>query len=93
MFILALGLLARAAAGPAQNLLAVSGHQDKAAMILFATLLINGGLGLALIPRFGIEGAAIAISSAFAFEALVTIALTRRYFPVAPGGAASWSRS
>ena len=82
MFILAIGLLARAAAGPAQNLLAVSGHQDKGAMILFATLLINGGLGFALIPRFGIEGAACAISAAFIFEALATILLTRRYFPV-----------
>lgn len=92
MFILAVGLLARAAAGPAQNLLAVSGHQDKAAMILFATLLINGGLGLALIPRFGIEGAAMGTSAAFVFEALVTILLTRRYFPATPDVAASWIR-
>jgi O-antigen/teichoic acid export membrane protein len=92
MFILAVGLLARAAAGPAQNLLAVSGHQDKAAMILFATLLINGGLGLVLIPRFGIEGAAMAISAAFFFEALITFILARRYFPAVPQGAASWSR-
>lgn len=81
MFILAVGLLARAAAGPAQNLLAVSGHQDKAAMILGATLLINGGLAFLLIPRFGIEGAAMAISSAFVFEALATIILARQYFP------------
>ncbi len=92
MVILALGLLARAAAGPAQNLLAVCGHQDKAAMILLATLLINGGLGLALIPRFGIEGAAIAIACAFAFEAIATILLTRRYFPAGPasGDTTSW---
>ena len=82
MFILAAGLLVRALAGPAQNLLAVSGHQDKAAMILFATLLLNGSLGLALIPSLGIEGAAIAISAAFAFEAITTIVLTRRLFPV-----------
>ncbi len=88
----AIGLLARAAAGPAQNLLAVSGHQDKAAMILFATLIINGGLGLTFIPRFGIQGAAMATSAAFAFEALATIVLTRRYFPAAPGRAASWSK-
>jgi len=92
MFILAVGLLARAAAGPAQNLLAVSGHQDKAAMILFATLLINGGLGLALIPRFGIEGAATAIAAAFVFEALATILLTRRFFPATDKGATSWYR-
>lgn len=94
MFILAGGLLARAAAGPAQNLLAVSGHQDKAAMILAATLLINGSLGLALIPRFGIEGAAIAIAAAFAFEALATIVLTRSIFPSgkAENGVTSWSR-
>jgi O-antigen/teichoic acid export membrane protein len=81
MFILAVGLLIRAYAGPAQNLLAVSGHQDKAAMILFATLLLNGGLGLALIPRWGIEGAAVAISAAFACEAIATLILTRRLFP------------
>ncbi len=92
MFILAVGLLLRAGAGPAQNLLAVSGHQDKAAMILFATLLLNGGLGFALIPRFGIEGAAIAISAAFAFEAIVTILLTRRYFPADAERGTSWQR-
>ena len=92
MFILAVGLLLRAGAGPAQNLLAVSGHQDKAAMILFATLLLNGGLGFALIPRFGIEGAAIAISAAFAFEAIVTILLTRRYFPADAEHGTSWQR-
>lgn len=92
MFILAVGLLARAAAGPAQNLLAVSGHQDKAAMILGATLVINGGLALVLIPRFGIEGAAMAISSAFVFEALTTIILTRHYFPAEGKDAPSWYR-
>lgn len=81
MFILTVGLLARAFAGPAQNLLAVSGHQDKAALILLATLLLNGGFGLALIPRYGIEGAAVAISAAFTFEAIVTLLLTRRLFP------------
>lgn len=81
MFILAIGLLIRAYAGPAQNLLAVSGHQDKAAMILFATLLLNGGLGLALIPRWGIEGAAVAISAAFACEAIATLIFTKRLFP------------
>lgn len=81
MFILAVGLLIRAYAGPAQNLLAVSGHQDKAAMILFATLLLNGGLGLALIPPWGIEGAAVAISAAFACEAVATLILARRVFP------------
>lgn len=80
MFILAVGLLARAFAGPAQNLLAVSGHQDKAAMILLATLLLNGALGMALIPLYGIEGAAAAISAAFTFEAMATLAVTRRLF-------------
>lgn len=88
MFILAVGLLARAAAGPAQNLLAVSGHQDKAAMILAETLLINGGLAFLLIPRFGIAGAAMAISSAFVFEAIATIILARQYFPAAMRDAA-----
>ena len=85
MFILALGLLARAFAGPAQNLLVMAGHQDKVALILVTTIIICLGLGLALIPALGIMGAAIATAAAFAFEATATFVLARRYFSRADG--------
>jgi O-antigen/teichoic acid export membrane protein len=80
MFILAAGLLVRALAGPAQSLLVVAGLQNLAAMVLAATVAINAGLCLLLIPPFGIKGAAIATAVAFAFEALATLVIAQSYF-------------
>jgi O-antigen/teichoic acid export membrane protein len=71
MFVLAIGILARAAAGPAQGLLVVTGHQNTTAAVMFISVVLNAGLNLALIPRFGLLGAAAATASAFALEALV----------------------
>jgi O-antigen/teichoic acid export membrane protein len=78
MAVLSLGLLARALAGPAQSLLAVSGHQNTAAFILGATVLLNVVLNLVLIPRFGILGTGIAAAVAFAFEAAASAYAARR---------------
>lgn len=78
MFILALGLLVRAFAGPAQSLLVVSGHQSTAALILMLTVVLNAGLNVLLIPLWGIFGAAVATSAALAFEAAGTLAATNR---------------
>ena len=80
MFIIAIGLLARAFAGPAQNLLQMAGHQDRVTLILALTIIICLALGLALIPPLGIMGAAIATSAAFSFEAAASLLVTRRYF-------------
>jgi O-antigen/teichoic acid export membrane protein len=88
MFVVALGLLARAFAGPAQNLLVMAGHQDKVALILVMTIIICLGLGLALIPVLGTMGAAIATAAAFSFEAVANVVLARRYFTVRKGGEA-----
>ena len=49
MTILAIGLLARAAAGPAQALLVATGHHNATVLVLCATLLVNCCLGIALI--------------------------------------------
>ena len=80
MFIIAIGLLARAFAGPAQNLLVMAGHHDRVALILAVTIVICLGAGLALIPSMGLMGAAIATAAAFSFEAAASLLITRRYF-------------
>ncbi len=69
LFVLILGVVARAAVGPAESLLTMSGHQNICAAAYAATLAINVGLNIALIPQFGLWGAAIATTVAMTFEA------------------------
>jgi O-antigen/teichoic acid export membrane protein len=80
MFIIAIGLLARAFAGPAQDLLVMSGHQDKVALILATTIIICLAGGFALIPVLGTTGAAIATAAAFSAEAAASLLVVRHYF-------------
>lgn len=79
MFILAIGLLARASIGPAERLLSMLGQQRICALIYGAAFVINLTGCVVLVPMFGTVGAAIAISSAIVFEtaALFTIAKRR----------------
>ena len=58
MFILAVGMLARAAVGPAERLLNMLGEQQACAAIYAGAFAINLALCIVLIPRIGIEGAA-----------------------------------
>ncbi len=60
MFILAIGLLARAAVGPAERLLNMLGERRSCALIYGGSFAINIALCFLLIPGFGIAGAAIA---------------------------------
>ncbi len=78
MFILAIGILARAAAGPSQGLLVVTGHQNITAVVMFAAVVLNGGLNLLLIPQYGLTGAASATAAAFALEALTLFIVANR---------------
>lgn len=78
MLILLLGVMARAAAGPSQGVLVLTGHQKAAAAISFATLIVNAGLNLALIPAYGLTGAAIATSAAFGMESLAALIVANR---------------
>ncbi len=78
MLVLAGGLLAMAAAGPVQGLLVVTGHQNVTAIVLAATVFINAALNLALIPYWGLLGAAAATSLSLAFQALVLHVVVRR---------------
>ncbi|HSP49876.1 MAG TPA: polysaccharide biosynthesis C-terminal domain-containing protein [Pseudolabrys sp.] len=86
MFILAVGMLARAAVGPAERLLTMLGERKQCVFIYAGAFAINFGLCVILIPRIGIEGAAVATSTALVVESIML------YF-VASGVSASTSSS
>jgi O-antigen/teichoic acid export membrane protein len=71
MFILAVGMLARAAVGPAERLLNMLGERKQCALIYAAAFAINLVLCVILIPRIGIEGAGVATSSALVVESIM----------------------
>jgi O-antigen/teichoic acid export membrane protein len=78
MFILAIGMLARAAVGPAERLLNMLGERKQCAAIYAGAFAINLALCVILIPRMGIEGAAWATSIALVVESLLLYVGTRR---------------
>ncbi len=78
LFILVIGIVTRAAIGPAESVLNMSGHQNVCAAIYGVTLLVNVTLNLTLIPKFGLYGAAWATTIAMIFEAAALYSLTLR---------------
>jgi O-antigen/teichoic acid export membrane protein len=78
MTILGVGLLARAGAGPAQALLVSTGHHNATVLVLCTTLLVNGCLGIVLIPRHGLIGAALASMLATLCESALFAVLQHR---------------
>ena len=91
MFILAVGMLARAAVGPAERLLNMLGERKQCALIYAGAFAINLVLCVLLIPHLGIEGAAVATSTALVVEsiALYLVAKRRLGFHVFIMGSAS----
>ncbi len=71
LFILSAGLLLRASIGPAETLLIMAGQQGITAVVYGAAFFLNVSLNFALIPHFGINGAATATAIALAAETLV----------------------
>ena len=69
LFVLVIGVVARASVGPAESLLTMSGHQNACAVVYAATLSIYLALAFALIPLFGLWGAAVALAASTVFEA------------------------
>jgi O-antigen/teichoic acid export membrane protein len=69
LFLLVPGVLARAAVGPAESLLTMTGYQNVCAAIYSAALALNIGLNVLLIPQFGLWGAALGTAVATLFEA------------------------
>lgn len=70
LFVLVFGVVARAAVGPAESLLTMSGNQNICAGVYAMTLSINIGLNVLLIPLYGLWGAAVATAVAMSFEAM-----------------------
>ena len=78
MFILAAGMLARAAVGPAERLLNMLGLRKQCAAIYAGAFAVNLILCVILIPHLGIEGAALATSAALILESILLFGAVRR---------------
>ncbi len=79
LVVLGLGLIARASVGQAGDLLIVLGHQRDGLLVAGLSLAINALLTVALIPLFGILGAAIGTAGSQAVRAaLLAVILKRR---------------
>lgn len=79
MFILVIGLLARAATGPAEALMNMLGQQNLCAVVLCLATIANISLNLLLIPSYGLVGAAVATTcSLIMISVLLFFAIKRR---------------
>jgi O-antigen/teichoic acid export membrane protein len=76
--ILLVGLLARASIGPVEKLLSMLGHQSVTAAIYALAFVVNIALNFALVPRFGLSGAAMATSAALVMESILLFAVAKR---------------
>ena len=78
MFIAAIGLVVRAAIGPVERLLNMLGHQHICALAYALAFLMNVGLCVLLVPRFGAHGAAAATSISLTFETVLLFWIVRQ---------------
>ncbi len=77
MFVLAIGILARAIVGPGERFLSMVGEQKACALAALAALVINLVLCFALIPSYGVMGAAISTTIAFIAESVLIFLIAR----------------
>lgn len=82
MAILIAGALVRAAGGPADYLLNMTGHQDACVKALGPCAALGVALAVALVPLLGFEGAAIAVASSLSLYVLVLVVLVRRFLGI-----------
>jgi O-antigen/teichoic acid export membrane protein len=78
MFVLAFGLVARAAVGPVERLLNMLGQQKLCATVYGFAFALNVLFGLLLIPRYGGMGAAAGTAAALAIESVLLFYVTKR---------------
>ncbi len=78
MFVLAVGFLVRASMGPAEFVLNMLGEQSLCALVLAISALLDVALSFALVPRFGMLGAATATTAALVTAALMNYVVARR---------------
>lgn len=83
LFVLVGGVMVRAAVGPAESLLNMTGNQNICATIFAAVLIVNVLLNIVLIPVYGLMGAAVATALATFLEAALLFIVTWRRIGVA----------
>jgi len=71
-------MVARAAVGAPECLLNLPGERKQCALIYAGAFAINLMLCVILIPRIGIEGAALATSSALVAESILPYVVVKR---------------
>jgi O-antigen/teichoic acid export membrane protein len=84
LFILSVGILARAAVGPADRLLNMLGEQKVCALVYVFVFALNFIGCLVLIPHFGIIGAAISTSTALVVESITLFLIVSRRLGMHP---------
>jgi O-antigen/teichoic acid export membrane protein len=78
LFVLVIGLLARASIGPGERLLIMVGEQRLCAAIYATAFATNLVLCLLLVPEFGILGAAGSTATALIIESVLLFVMTKR---------------
>jgi O-antigen/teichoic acid export membrane protein len=78
LLVILFGLVARAATGPVEYLLNMTGHHKDTVWVYGATVAATIAMNLLLIPRFGMVGAAIAAAASIAGANLWLYVLVRR---------------
>ncbi|HBY28348.1 MAG TPA: flippase, partial [Bradyrhizobium sp.] len=70
-------LVVRSAIGPVERLLNMLGHQSICATAYAVSFLMNVGLCIALVPRYGGMGAAASTSLSLTFETILLFVVVR----------------
>jgi O-antigen/teichoic acid export membrane protein len=76
--VLAIGVMARVTAGPAEDILNMTGHSSLSASTYLAVIVLSVVLAVALVLPFGVNGAATASAFALAVRAVWLLVLARR---------------
>ena len=79
LFLLVIGILARASLGPVETLLTMAHLQNHAAAVYGATLALNIVLCFVLIPIYGPVGAAAGTAISMVFESVSLYWVTRKH--------------
>ncbi len=89
--ILAFGQLINAAAGPAGNLLLMTGHERSAAFGVGVGFVANLMLTLICVPLFGVTGGAIGATASLVIWNVALVVLARRRLGINPSVFGGWS--
>ncbi|MDB5471316.1 MAG: polysaccharide biosynthesis protein [Caulobacter sp.] len=88
--VMTLAQLCNATFGAASSALIMAGHERRAAVAFVAALAVHAGLGVVLIPRFGVDGAAWAYLGQMAVMNLVLWWQARTLLGLDTGVWAAW---